>query len=505
MDEPGSASVSRRSIASHIPIAVCAAGVVCVIAVTLATHAHAFTETDSINLARGLQHYSVATDSPHPPGYPLVVLAAHLFTWTGSILSAYLTVAALAAVATIVTTYLLGRELFDEKAGTIAVLVVIATPLFLYYGDIVSVYLTESAMVSVVALLAHRVARQADRLSPFWLFPALALGGGFRPTMMFLMLPVCIVGIILGRPRVVPVLAGAAVAVAVVLAWGVPMVSKSGGWHAYSQASSSLYDRQGKATSLLYGAPLHLAVFNLEVALAATVMVVVPAVLVVVLARQRKSAVEGQEPDDAGATHRARRAAWWILAAWFVPYAAIYFAVQLGKPGYVLAYLPLAAVAAGGLTSASPRALPIAVGVAVFSVGAFLIVGQWPLPWRLDAFVPTAHAVRVQDQEAKGLAAVGRACPRTTCAIVSLDDSKEYWYHDPASLVRWYSSGARIVPLASAADAGITKGQKEVYWVGSIVPAAVSALATHVTSYGTWEVYRSSPEVTGQILSGSHT
>ena len=216
---------ARLSVMSLVPLAICAAAALCVVAVALATHAHTLTETDSINLARGLQHYSVATQSPHPPGYPLVVLTAHLFAWTGSILNAYLAVSALAAVATVITTFLLGRELFDDRAGAIAVLVVIATPLFLYYGDIVSVYLTESAMASVVALLAHRVARRADRLSPFFLLPALAVGAGFRPTMLFLMFPVCVVGIVLGRPRVLPLLAGVAVAVGVVLAWAIPMVS----------------------------------------------------------------------------------------------------------------------------------------------------------------------------------------------------------------------------------------------------------------------------------------
>jgi hypothetical protein len=487
---------------SRVPVVTCAAAVVCIVAIVFTTHAHTLTETDSINLAKGLQHYSVATQSPHPPGYPLVVLTAHLFTWTGSVLNAYLTVAALAAVATVITTFLLGRELFDDKAGAIAVLAVVATPLFLYYSDIVSVYLTESAMVSVVALLAHRVARRADRLSPFFLFPALAVGAGFRPTMLFLMLPVCVVGIVLGRPRIRPLLAGVAVAIGVVLAWGIPMVSKSGGWHAYSQASSSLYDRQGKATSLLYGAPLHLAAFNVEVALAATTMVAVPAILIVALARRRRSA---PETNDTGDAPRVRTAAWWILAAWFVPYAAIYFAVQLGKPGYVLAYLPLFAVAAGGLISPSPRALPIAAGVAVLSVAAFLLVPQWPLPWRLDAFAPTAHGVRVQDQEAEGLAAVGHECPASACVIVSLDDSKKFWYHDPASLVRWYSSGARIVPWASAASAGGIRAHDSVYWVGSVVPPEVSASATYVMSYGTWQVYRSSPGVTKEILTASNS
>ena len=89
MDEPPEQfPAARLSVMSLVPLAICAAAALCVVAVALATHAHTLTETDSINLARGLQHYSVATQSPHPPGYPLVVLTAHLFAWTGSILNA---------------------------------------------------------------------------------------------------------------------------------------------------------------------------------------------------------------------------------------------------------------------------------------------------------------------------------------------------------------------------------------------------------------------------------
>jgi hypothetical protein len=498
------AAPAARAMPSWAGPAVCGVGALVVVVVAIATHAHTFTEADSINLARGFQHYTVATDSPHPPGYPLVVLAAHLVGWTGSSLTAYLTVAALAAVATVVATYFLGREMFGETAGIVAVLVVVATPLFLYYVDIVSVYLTESAMATVVALLAHRTARQAGPLSPLLLFPVLAIGGGFRPTMMFLMLPACVVGIVFGRPAVRSIVIGLVIGLGIVAAWGIPMVSKSGGWHAYWQASQTLYRGQAKLTSLLYGASVHQAVFNVEVALAATVMILVPGMFVVLLAfRRRKDG--GSSGDTAavtsnGARRWVRSPALWILAAWFVPYAVIYFAVQLGKPGYALVFLPIAAVAAGGLVASSPRALPVAGVLALVLLVAFLVLPQWSFPWRLDVFFPTAHAVRVQDQEAQGLVAVGRTCPRATCTVVSLDSSDRYWYHDAASLARWYSGGARIVTLSQAENGGPPAPNSTVYWVGSLVPTAVANLARPDATYGSWSVFRSSAHSTDEIL-----
>src|ERR1039457_5353302 len=491
---------STRS--SRMAAATCAVGVASVLAVALTTHADTRTETVVFSLAKGLQHYSVATDSPHPPGYPLVVLTAHLFTWTGSILNAYLSVAVLAAIATIVITFLLGRELFGARAGAIAVLALIASPLFLYYSGIVSVYLTEAAMAPAIALIAHRVARRADSVSAFLLFPVLALGGGFRPTMLLLMLPVCAVGIIIGRPPVGSILIGALIAVTIVASWSIPMVLKSGGWHAYWQASQSLYDRQGKNSSLLFGASLHLAIHNLEVALAATAMVALPAAAIIVRAsRRRRSKSRGRE--DVPVTRRIGAPARWILGAWFVPYAVVYFAVQLGKPGYVLAYLPLAAVLAGGLVAMSPRALPVAGGIAFVLILVFLTLPQWPLPWRLDAFFPTAHAVHVQDQDAQGLKSVGQVCPRASCTIVSLDPSKRYWYHDAESLVRWYSDGARPVPVGQVENSVGTLENMEAYWVGVVVPAAVEKLAIPVATFGTWQVFRSSPATTDKILASN--
>jgi len=451
------------------------------------TRARTLTEQDSTNLARALHHYSAALDQPQPPGYPLVVLVAHAFTWTGSIVGAYEAVAAIATVGAVATTYLLGKEMFGHRAGIVAGLIVCATPLVLYYGDLVSVYPTEMLLVPLVALLAFRVATRRDRTSAVLLLPVLAVTGGFRPTALLLMMPAAVVGIVLGRPRWLDVTAGASVGVLILAAWAIPMIQKSGGWRAYEDASRSLYHRQFSQTSFFYGASLHQVAFNGACALGATVMVAVPAAVVVVVGyRGPKSSASMSKP------------ALWILSAWIVPYWIMYFGIQLGKPGYVLAYLPVFAVLGGGLVAASSRVVLLSTGVFVVALLGFLVLPQWPFPWRLDAFFPTANGVHLQDEEALGLRRVASTCPRSTCTIVSLPSSRRFWYHDAASLGAWYAPESRVI------ESGDVRADRsslaEVFWVGTTVPESLARLATYVGSAGTWSIYESSPAVTESIV-----
>ena len=451
------------------------------------TRARTLTEQDSANLARALHHYTVALDQPQAPGYPLVVLAAHAFTWTGSIVGAYEVVAAVATVGALATTYLLGKEMFGRRAGIVAGLIVCATPLALYYGDLVSVYPTEMLLVPLVALLAYRLATLRDRTSALLLFPVLALTGGFRPTAFVLMLPAAVVGVVLGRPAVRDLTAGAAAGALIVAAWAVPMIQKSGGWRAYEDASQSLYHRQFSQTSYFYGASLHQVAFNGACALGATVMVMLPAVAAVVLGyRGRKS------------SSSFRRPAVWILGAWLVPYLVMYFGVQLGKPGYVLAYLPLFAVLAGGLVAASSKAVLLSTGVFVAVLTGFLVLPQWPFPWRLDAFFPTAHAVHLQDEEALGLRRLAATCPRSSCTIVSLPSSRRFWYHDASALSGWYAPESRVIGSGDVRGARSSLGK--VIWVGTTVPSPVVRWATYIGTAGTWSIYESSPAATASIV-----
>ena len=465
---------------------------VAMVTLHLTTQAHTLTEHDSVNLARGLQHYDVVAHAPHPPGYPLVVAIAHLFAWTGGPVEAYVAVAVLFSVLTVVSTWGLARELFGPSAGLPATAACCAAPLFWYYADIVSVYLPEAALAALVALVAHRVARRADRWSPLLLAPILALAAGFRPTMLLLMLPTCLLGVAIGRPSPRRVLAGAVLALVVLAAWAVPMVALSGGLGAYRAATAGLWQISAARTSILSGAPAPAALGNALTAAAATVMTVLPAVVIALPAAVSSQAVQR--------LWARRRPALLLLASWLLPYLVLYGGVHFGKPGYVLAYLPAVAALAGGLAAEGRRSgrTLLAAGVAVTMVAGYLLLPSWPLPVQAASFWPTAATVRAQDAEARYLPAVSASCPADSCAIVSLPISLRYWCRDVASIASWYAPRARVIhpnQLTSQAAGSMT-----LVWMGDQPPPAVVALATFQGQAGPWLVYRSNPAVTASIL-----
>jgi hypothetical protein len=479
----------RASDRANVWVAAVAAAVL--IGVHAAARAATLTETDSINLGLALSNYDVRLHQPHPPGYPLVVAAAHSLGWLGEPLQAYLAFAVLASVGAVFSTFLLGRELFDARAGAIAALLLVASPLFLYYASIVSVYPGEMLFGPLVVLIAHRVARRAQDWSAVALAPTLALAGGFRPTMLGLLLPVCILAIGFGRPRVKHLAIGAAIGVAIIAAWAVPMLLESGGVSGYLDAGS-LYSRAAHRTSLLHGASLSAARYNALQAIGATVLGAAAAVLLLATGAARRSLQ---------VTGRVR---WLLLGAWVLPYLLLYVFVHFGKPGYALAYLPAFSVAAAGAASRDRIAAPLAGLLVVLAVAFFLLVPTFQLPGRLDAyrvpsFIPTADSIRVEDREARALPTIARRCPRSTCTIVSLGTSPELWDHEPWSLSRWYAGGAQVVRLSDLN--GAAPPGASVFWVGGDVPAAVANLAHHLRNVGLWQVYETRGNLTRRVES----
>ena len=133
------------------------------------------------------------------------------------------------------------------------------------------------------------------------------------------MLPACLVAILLGRPSRGYLLAGAALAGVVVAAWAIPMIDASGGWDAYSNRSSRLYDYAASGTSLFYGGAPGDAFYNAASAIVAAIVIALPALIALALAR-----VLG----DRLAVPR-NRSAWAILLAWVVPNLAhIYLCIS---------------------------------------------------------------------------------------------------------------------------------------------------------------------------------
>ena len=447
------------------------------------THARELTDVDSVNLALALGDFDVTRHQPHPPGYPLVVAAAHVFSWLGPV-GAYIAVAVAFSGASVIATWALAEELFGEGSGFVAACVVAATPLFLYHGDIVSVYLPEVTFASVVVLLAARVARRREGRADLLLLPALAVAGGFRPSILPLLLPVCAVAAALGRPPPRRLVGGGLAAAVVVALWAVPMVMESQGLGAYLAASSALYREAAEGTSVLYGAPPRAVFLNARLVMGATAMCLLAGVGVLLAAGLRRP-------------RAAERRSWAVLAAWLLPYVALYVLVHIGKPAYVLAYLPALAIAVAGLVADRQRAQRVAGVVVVAVLLAYAALPRSPLPERFAELWPTAAAVRSQDAEARAMSRIARSCPAPSCTVVSLPDLGRTFCRDPASLARWYAPRTRFARPESL-DAVPADG--ELLWVGIDPPVPVRRHATPEPGAGSWEIWRSGPAATRAIL-----
>ena len=199
-------------------------------------------DLDSINFALGIRHFDVRHHQPHPPGYPLFIVAAkgahaliaseaHALSVVG-IVSGSLAVFALIA---------LFRRLDDEAgpAPLAATLVTATSPLY---------WFTAARPLSDTTGLAAALGVQAMTLAAFTPQAAIAasfcagLAAGIRSQVVWLTVPLLAVTIVRrsSRERLASTLAGAAGAfVSGALVWAIPLVWLSGGPAEYWRALSN--------------------------------------------------------------------------------------------------------------------------------------------------------------------------------------------------------------------------------------------------------------------------
>ncbi|MDR1989735.1 MAG: DUF2723 domain-containing protein [Acidobacteriaceae bacterium] len=210
-------------------------------------------DLDSINFARGIGDYDVALHQPHPPGYPVYIIAARLlhapatrvaalvrWTWTEAWTLGLLSVLAgtLAAVALMWLFAALDRDRREETWTWLAVLVAVTCPLF---------WFTASRPMSDMFGLAAAIAIQAMLLrvgsvrSLALAAAAAGLAAGIRSQVIWLTVPLLLLAV-LRVPRGVRWRGACAALVAygaAVLVWAIPMLWDTGGLAAYWAALSS--------------------------------------------------------------------------------------------------------------------------------------------------------------------------------------------------------------------------------------------------------------------------
>lgn len=186
---------------------------------------------DSANFAFALQDYNVAFHQPQPPGYPLYVASAKLLYGLGlGANTSYVLLSLVVSGLAVWCLFLLGWRLYGLQTAIVCALLLATSSIFWTHGVVAYPYAFLALFSSLVLLLlAETKIGPRDLTVPAAL--VLALGAGFRPDLLFFLLPVWFYAW-WGR-SLRSLLAGVAVMILGVLAWAIPMVQLSGGWAAY--------------------------------------------------------------------------------------------------------------------------------------------------------------------------------------------------------------------------------------------------------------------------------
>jgi hypothetical protein len=352
---------------------------------------------DAVQFALALREFDVAKHQPHPPGYLLYVALARLLNIPLADPNlAYVALAMLFSAATTVAVYWLARSLYERATAASAAALLAVSPLFWFYGSVGLTYAGEAFGASLVALFAYGTLRG----DPRYLYAgavALGLVGGIRQSALVLLIPLCVGCAVLGIREARRLALAAALTLAAVLAWFLPMVWLTGGLGAYIRVSTQLYGSVVLPTSVLGG--------SLDVTLTQARYVAA-------------SVIVGLGPLTLAAFALplyARRVGWsradWFLVAWIVPPAVFYTLVHFGQAGYVLTFLPglvillsrvlVEVVAAGSERLQRPNwrwRLTVAALVPLCLVSTVFFVSARPVPREFDNRSGDAWVWRAKDE-----------------------------------------------------------------------------------------------------------
>lgn len=285
---------------------------------------------DSSQFERGVRQFDIARHQPHPPGYPLWILALRgLAPIAGSVNSAQVILALLFTIAGLLFFATLTREVLGDRAGLAATVLLAFSPLVCVYAITPLNYAVDLFTSCAIAWMALRLWRGQARWAPA-AFALAALAAGFRPSGVIFLLPLLAAAWLRARRarRTHPLYAAAGIAAGSVfwLAWFVPTALVSGGFAALAAMDREQLLVRLRETSVFFGAPrmVH-AHMIVDVCLYFALALAAFAPL---LWRRHSSS-----PWPIPRAHL-------FLALWLVPNLAFIFLLHCGEPGYVVLSLP---------------------------------------------------------------------------------------------------------------------------------------------------------------------
>jgi hypothetical protein len=210
---------------------------------------HLLYDLDSVNFALGMARFDPGAHQPHPPGYFLYVCLARL---VNRVLSdpntALVTVSIAASCGAAWMIYLLTERWFGRGAARMSILLFLASPLGWFHGIVALTYMVEAFFSASIGYLCWR-AYSGEKAFVLPATITFALAAGFRPSTALMLAPLWLFSI--RRERGIRLGLAILAAVAVTVAWFLPMTAAAGGWRAYFDALVQLWHTvPGQRTTL---------------------------------------------------------------------------------------------------------------------------------------------------------------------------------------------------------------------------------------------------------------
>ena len=304
-------------------------------------HARYLYEWDSVQYARAAIEFDVYRHQPHPPGYPLWVLALWGFVRLGlDANTAQIALALLFAAGALAFFYRLTLRLSREGTPAVAVACLAFAPGVALYCSVAANYTADLFTSAAIGLLAARLWEGERRVAP-WACGLLAAMMGVRPSGAMMMAPLLAVALMRAlrldwRAWALALAPGAFV----LAAWLVPLARMHDGLLPLWRFSRAAVEAHFKNTSLLYGASAdqHRAMVEngakwIAMDLAVPVAVVLLLALLTRIVPVRPDPVVVASPPPT--FHRPA-----FYALWILPNLAAVFLIHAPKPGYVLVSIP---------------------------------------------------------------------------------------------------------------------------------------------------------------------
>jgi hypothetical protein len=409
---------------------------------------HALFSWDSANFALAMARIDIAAHRPHPPGYLGYVLAGRALN--GLVHDPNTSLVIWNIVVTAIAAIVVGRWAWDLAEGqshqisqaVAAGAVFITSPLLWFYGEVAEIYPSELLVTLLVAFAAWRTLH-GHHASIVWCAVGMALAAAFKVTAAILIAPLTLYAWTRAPAAdqrrsalAAAILLGGVGAVFLVLQPDLVAII----WRQFTVSTSGTRVIGGE-TGLLRA--LNINARDTFTAAASALGVVNLVALGVWIAIDRRLP-----------TALGRR----VAGLWLTPWLLLVLFVHIGRRGYILPLLPLAALVIAGFYTRQRRNLAILLVSLQVAANVFQFVWLAPPPrsavggtalYRdktlleralsdLDAVTfPTALTIEKSDERAAALAAlVTRTCPSGDPVIVAEADWRRVlWYFQNATAI----------------------------------------------------------------------